>query len=118
MRLPRVRITVRRMMIAVAASAFLLALGSCADRVWSGHASVPLEFLILDTSTGRPIVGASVSLGEVHRTEYAASTGLDGRAKLVRYTEAGLAQARRGYAHIRELEQRFRCCLINVVPAE
>jgi DNA-binding MarR family transcriptional regulator len=31
----------------------------------------------------------------------------DGRAKLVRYTEAGLAQAWRGYEHIQDLERRF-----------
>jgi DNA-binding MarR family transcriptional regulator len=31
----------------------------------------------------------------------------DGRAKLVRYTEAGLDQAHRGSQHIRDLEQRF-----------
>ncbi len=31
----------------------------------------------------------------------------DGRAKLVRFTEKGLAQARRGYEHIRDLERRF-----------
>src|SRR5262245_24243057 len=31
----------------------------------------------------------------------------DGRAKLVRFTDEGLAQARAGYAHIVELEDRF-----------
>ena len=31
----------------------------------------------------------------------------DGRAKLVRFTDKGLAQARQGYAHIRALEHRF-----------
>jgi DNA-binding MarR family transcriptional regulator len=31
----------------------------------------------------------------------------DGRAKLVAWTEEGLAQAREGYTHIRDLEQRF-----------
>ncbi len=82
MRLSRVRFTVRRMIVALAASATLLAFESCSDRVWSGHASVPLEFLILDAPTGRPIAGASVWLGEV-QPEYAASTGPDGRAKFV-----------------------------------
>lgn len=31
----------------------------------------------------------------------------DGRAKLVRYTDAGRAQAQKGFLHIRELEQLF-----------
>jgi DNA-binding MarR family transcriptional regulator len=31
----------------------------------------------------------------------------DGRAKLVRYTDEGLAFARAGYRHLRYLEQRF-----------
>ena len=31
----------------------------------------------------------------------------DGRAKLVRYTEAGRAQSRQGYRYIRDLEERF-----------
>ena len=53
------------------------------------------------------------SMGEVVRDLVAlgvvemAPDPADGRAKLVRYTEAGRTQARLGYRHIRDLEARF-----------
>ncbi len=87
---PAVKFTLRRMM--VAAMVFLLVLFATSllsEALWVGSASVPLEFLCLDASTGRPIEGASVTLAEGH-PEYRATTGADGKAHLViRTTTAG-----------------------------
>jgi hypothetical protein len=54
----------------------------CSEAAWVGHASIPLEFVILDAQTGKPLDGASVRLLEV-RPEYEAATGADGRARIV-----------------------------------
>lgn len=88
MRLPRM--SVRRLMIGVAAVAvILLAALSMSEAVWVGSASIPLEFLVLDSATGRPINEASIRLAEGD-PGYRATTGPDGRAKLViRATTAG-----------------------------
>jgi hypothetical protein len=55
---------------------------SCSEAAWVGHASISLEFVILDAPTGQPLDGASVRLLEGIR-EYEAATGADGRAKIV-----------------------------------
>jgi hypothetical protein len=51
---------------------------------WVGGASIPLEFLVLDATTGRPIEGASLRLvlEEGRDPEYEATTGADGQAKV------------------------------------
>jgi hypothetical protein len=70
----------------VAVAIALLNIGS--EAVWVGHATIPLEFLVLDDSTGRPLGGASVRLlveDTPEREAYPeceATTGPDGRARL------------------------------------
>lgn len=82
MGLPRVRFTVRAMMVAVAVVALLLV--AQPEAVWVGHATIPLGFLILDASTGRPIEGASIHLDlEKENPDYKATTGPDGHAEVV-----------------------------------
>ena len=49
---------------------------------WTAYASIPLEFLILDAKSGRPIQGASVEF-VMRGPEMRASTGQDGVAKVV-----------------------------------
>jgi hypothetical protein len=58
------------------------------EDAWVGHASIPLEFVILDAPTGRPLEGASVRLVE-WTPEYEASTGADGRANIAIYAMIG-----------------------------
>ena len=74
----------RRVLIGSAAlllaASGLVALRS--EAAWFGHRSIPLEFLILDASTKRAIEGAKLRLVE-GQPEYQATTGPDGRAKLV-----------------------------------
>ena len=60
----------------------LLAIPLFQDAAWVGSATIPLEFLILDASTGRPVSGASVALAEGD-PEYRATTGPDGTARLI-----------------------------------
>jgi hypothetical protein len=45
------------MIVAATVLAFVLLLPFLQETAWVGHASVPLEFLILDASMGRPING-------------------------------------------------------------
>jgi hypothetical protein len=54
----------------------------CSEAAWVGHASILLEFVILDAPTGEPLDGASVRQLEGIR-EYDAASGGDGRAKIV-----------------------------------
>jgi len=87
MKIPRVRLTVRRMMTVVAVVSLLLL--AQPDALWVGHATIPLDFLILDAPTGQPIGGASISLDE-GSPSYTATTSPDGRATVViRATTAG-----------------------------
>ncbi len=93
MRLPRLRLTVRRLMAAVGVVAVVtfVLIALLPEAAWVGHASVPLEFLILDSSTGQPIERATLRLVEGN-PEYEATTGPDGRAKVVlQVTTAGRA---------------------------
>jgi hypothetical protein len=66
MRLPRVRLTVRRMMATVAIVAVVCAVGLTCNRIpisaWSGAKWVNLTVLVVDSRTGRPIWGAEVEL--------------------------------------------------------
>jgi len=49
--------------------------------LWVGHASIPLEFVIVDALTGEPLRGASIQLVG-SRLEYELAIGADGRAKV------------------------------------
>ena len=84
MKLPRPRFTMRQLMGAVAVAAVgmfvLMVLGPVA--LWVGQATIPLEFLILDASTGKPIADASIRLAE-GSVDYETTSGLDGRATIV-----------------------------------
>ena len=83
MRLPSfVWLTAWWMIVAATVLAFVLLLPFLQEAAWVGRASVPLEFLILDATTGRPINGASIWLAEGD-PEYQATTGTDGTAKLI-----------------------------------
>jgi hypothetical protein len=67
MRLPRVRFTVRRMMIAVAAVAFLLWLvlrwdADTGVSLGIGHASIPIVFVVQESGSDRPVEGATIHL--------------------------------------------------------
>jgi hypothetical protein len=81
---------VGRMMVAVAVVtvAALVLTTILTEAAWSGHASIPLEFLILDAATGRAIDGASIRLVEGD-PEYQATTGPDGRAKVLLWATVG-----------------------------
>jgi hypothetical protein len=80
MRVSRVRFRVLLLVTSIAIAVVVLV--ALNDAAWVGHASVPLEFRVLDDSTGRPIEGASIRLAEGD-PEYRATTGTDGRAKMV-----------------------------------
>jgi hypothetical protein len=87
MRVPRVRFTVRQMMVAVAGSAVALAyLGTGSTRLGCGSASVLLTFHVVDDQDGRPIAGARIALTWDYSGPPAASviSGIDGLAR-VRY---------------------------------
>ena len=72
--------------LVVVATPMIFALPS-AD--WVGHAQVPLEFVILDASTGFPIEGATLRLLLEDDPEYVATTGPDGGARVVRQFMTG-----------------------------
>jgi hypothetical protein len=73
--------------VAVVGTAMLFALPS-AD--WVGHAQIPLEFVILDGSTGSPIEGATVRLLLDDDPQHAATTGPAGRLRVVlQFTTGG-----------------------------
>jgi hypothetical protein len=77
------RLKVWRLMVAVAIVTLILVIAIRSfDRLWIGHASIPLEFLALDASTGRPIDGTSIRLID-GPPEYEAMTGPDGKARIV-----------------------------------
>ncbi len=84
MRQTSARLTIQRLMISVWAIvlSFVLLPPVFTVQLWSGHASIRLEFVILDASTGRLIEGASIRLIE-WEPEYEAISGEDGRAKVV-----------------------------------
>ncbi len=90
MRRPRIQFVLGRIMVGVAVIAVLaLVLPTLlTEAIWSGHSSIPLEFLILDSATGQPIDGASIRLVEGH-PEYQATTGPDGRAKVILHAAVG-----------------------------
>jgi len=50
---------------------------------WVGHAQIPLEFVVLDSTTGHPIEGGSLRLLLEDDPVYEATTGSDGRARFV-----------------------------------
>jgi hypothetical protein len=83
MRLPRPRFTVRRLMIAVAVVAGALAfISATTDVNGSGWATIPLQFTVLDATTGKPVSEATIRL--TIGPEYQANpTGPDGRTTLV-----------------------------------
>ncbi len=64
----------------------VLGTGAFTEVVWVGRATIPLEFVILDASTGRPIEGASIRLffeGNEENPECEAVAGPEGRARVV-----------------------------------
>jgi hypothetical protein len=83
-KVPGPRLTIRSLMavVGVVAVVTFVLIGFLPDEDWVGHTSVPLEFLILDSSTGQPIERATIRLVET-KPEYQATTGRDGRAKIV-----------------------------------
>ena len=67
MRLPRVRFTVRRMMVAVAALSLFLAIllhwdMDTAVSQGVGHVRIPIVFAVLESGSGQSIEGATISL--------------------------------------------------------
>jgi hypothetical protein len=85
MRLPRVRFTIRGMMVAVAAGAVALAyLGTGSTKLGCGETSVRLTFRVMDDRDGRPIAGARIELIPDYSVPPTASTmtGSDGSASL------------------------------------
>ena len=84
MQVPRLRFTIRRLMAVIAVVAFgtWMLIVNTGEALWVGQASIPLEFLILDASTGKPIAGAYINLPDP-RVNYATTSGPDGRATLV-----------------------------------
>ena len=80
MRLLRLRFTIRRMMVVVTVFGVVtVVLINLPWAAWVGHASIPLEFVILDALTGQPLDGASIRLVE-STPEYEVTTGAEGRA--------------------------------------
>src|SRR5262245_40658834 len=83
--------TTRRWILAVAvAAAGLVLLDFLNGALGVGHADLPLDFLILDSSTGQPLKGAvlrfvppDVPSDETEPIVCEAITGADGRARLV-----------------------------------
>jgi hypothetical protein len=89
MQLPHVRFKSGWVLLAVESFGLLfLAVPLLSVEKWLGTASIPLEFLILDSSTGRAIDGASVRLTE-GAPEYRAASGPDGRARLIIRADTG-----------------------------
>lgn len=91
------RLSVREMILVVAIAAFAIALAIALspDAYWVGGASIPIDFLVLDASTGQPIGGASVRLAEGN-PEYQATTDPTGKARIViQATTAGRSSLRR-----------------------
>jgi hypothetical protein len=89
----RPRFTVRRLMVAVAVVAGVLAFISvdCGPE-GSGFASIPLQFTVLDAVTGKPVPGATIRLLRVIEPEYQANpTELDGRTALVIRARCGIS---------------------------
>jgi hypothetical protein len=83
--MPRVRFTMRQMMVAVAGSAVALAyLGTGSTRLGCGSASVLLTFHVVDDRDGRPIAGARIELIRDYSGPPAASaiSGIDGSARV------------------------------------
>ena len=76
-------VTGRALMViaAVIAVAGIAPISLLSESAWVGRASIPLEIVVLDASTGHPVEGAMVRLAEGH-PEYQAATGPDGRAKV------------------------------------
>jgi hypothetical protein len=84
--------TIRRWILAVAVAAVgIVSLNFVnGGALWVGHADIPLEFFILDSSTGQPLKGAvlrfvatDVPSDETEPIVCEAITGADGRARLV-----------------------------------
>jgi hypothetical protein len=83
--LPRVRFTLRSMMVAVAGSAVALAyLGTGSTKLGCGETSVWLTFRVVDDRDSRPIAGATIELIQDYSAPPTASkmTGADGSARL------------------------------------
>ncbi|WP_309379033.1 hypothetical protein [Paludisphaera borealis] len=60
----------------------VFATGVFNDAVWSGQATIPLEFVVLGASTGRPIEGAVIRQMDETGSKYEAVAGPDGRVKI------------------------------------
>jgi hypothetical protein len=89
--LPRLRFTVRTMMLAVACTALVLSyIGTGTTRLGCGDVNVLLRFRVIDDLDGRPVAGASVRLIREYGAPPLASTitGTDGLAPAVS-TRAG-----------------------------
>jgi hypothetical protein len=84
MELRRPRFTVIALMGLVAACGIAMAVlvNFSSEADWVGFASIPLEFVVVDAASGKPIDGAAIDLTE-SSPEYSAVTGTDGRAKLI-----------------------------------
>jgi hypothetical protein len=72
--------TVRGLMVAVAIVAgFFAFIDFATQAMWTGRATIPLQFTVLDAETGRPISGASIQLVRIIEREYLAPpTRMDG----------------------------------------
>jgi len=84
MRLPRVRFTVRRTMVAVAVIAVALTyLGRGSTRLGCGSVNVLLTFRVVDDRDGSPVPGASVGVFQEWSgpPTAGATTGADGSAR-------------------------------------
>jgi len=91
MRVPRVRFTVRRMMVVVAVVAVALAyLGTGSTRLGCGSVSLLLTFHVVDDQDGSPVPGASIGLFRDFSgpAKASATTGTDGSARAVWETGA------------------------------
>jgi hypothetical protein len=86
--LPRLRFTVRTMMLAVACTALALSyIGTGTTKLGCGHANVLLRFRVIDDLDGRPVGGANVRLIRDYGAPPLARTmtGTDGLAPAVSY---------------------------------
>ena len=82
MRRPRFTVITLMGMVATCGIAMAMLVNFSSETVWVGFASVPLEFVVVDAASGKPIDGAAITLTE-GKPEYSAVTGVDGRAKVV-----------------------------------
>ena len=84
MELRRPRFTVIALMGLVAACGIAMAVvvNLPFEAVWVGSASIPLDFVVVDAASGKPVNGATIRLTE-SSPEYCTVTGRDGRAEIL-----------------------------------